>query len=765
MKQMGKFSLILLAVLTSGVIGGVSYLNENTSRQGLIQVPGLKDSVNVAFDKWGIPHIEAGSIADAFYSLGYVHAQDRILQMEIFRRLAQGRLSEIIGNKTVELDRFFRILGISRYSQKIAAQTDRNSQHIKAIEAYLGGVNAFLASGRMPIESHLLPELEPFTLKDVYSIAGYMTYSFDRGLKNDILRLNLSHLSPSLQKDLFGAKMTDHREGRTNKNYLQLPKIVDEYMDKIGRLEGSNSIVISGSKTNSGYPILANDTHIKFSNPSVWYEAALKAPGMEVYGHFLPLIGLPLIGHNTDYGWAITIFHNEDIDLIPETAGSEPHTILRDGKNIPLTAHKNIIERKGHPPLEMTFYDSIFGPEVGPLFHQKQPITMRWSFLQQNSNSLEGFYNLIFADDIHKAQQAVYEIDSPSLNISYANRNGDIGWWTTGKIKAAHDSYDKFIPKSQHPQSINPNRGYILSTNDQPTPETLGHFVYPQRKERFELLVQNKEKMSPEDIMEFQLDDKIDYHFPIIQALESALDESQSHQHINHSISALNILKGWKGHHPIDTVAPTIFYQFCYDLLYLVLHERLGEEFFQDYLKTEKIIDFLLRLINQPHGEWWDITSTNHQESMDETIVTAWRTSLLYLESSYGTNPQDWYWGKAHKLFIKHTFSEVPLIGSLYTIGPVAIRGGKESLNNLSFPFSPAPFTATVGPATRIIIDFDNAMKSHGIIPTGQSERALDPHFKDQLDLYIQGQYRLQLLRLDANESKTLVLTPSKKAS
>lgn len=763
MKKIGIYLFVIICLSLVLLISSYYYISQQTTREGQFQVPGLENPVKITFDTWGIPHISASSKDDVFYSLGYIQAQDRMIQLDLFRRLALGRLSEVAGMKALEVDRFFRTLGLDRYSKKIAAAADQKAEHIQVIKAYLRGINDYLKSQHLGVESYLWPEIEPFTLADVYAVAGYMTYSFDLGLKDDLLRLNTARLDPALRKDLLGASMSKSNELQINESPMHLPKIVDEYMDKIGRLEGSNSIVIAGNRTQSGKSILANDTHIRYSNPSIWYEAALKAPGMEIYGHFLPLIAVPLIGHNESHAWAITIFNNEDIDLIPETAGRSPQSIVRDGQELALTPYKSKIHIKDAEPVELTLYDSPYGPEVGSIFKEDKKISLRWGYFNQKNDSLRGFYELIFADTTEKAQDAIYQIDSPSLNISYTNHTGDIAWWTTGMIKKTADSYNSFIPKSEHPQAINPAKGYIHSTNDKPSPMSLGHYIYPQRRDRLEFLASEKEFFSIEDIKELHRDSKIDYHYPIVLALRSSILKDNPEYAINYSFSAFAVLERWKGHHPVHSVAPTIFYQFCYEILKETLGYHLDKKIVEDFMESEKGISFLLTIIKKPHSMWWDNPETKHPESMNETLLIAWKETLHYLESQYGTNVQDWYWGKAHKLLVKHVFSEIPLLGPLFTIGPRAASGGKESLNKISFPFGPAPFTPTSGPATRIIVDFSNPLESLGIIPTGQSERVFDPHFKDQLDLYLAGKYRSQILRMNEKEGKTLILTPINK--
>ena len=547
MKRLLLSILLVLAIALIGIISYLTYSFQGVQRSGTIQVPGLTSTVDVYFDKWGIPHIEGETSQDVFFALGFVQAQDRILQMDATRRLAQGRLSEVIGDATIELDRMYRTIGIDRYSKVMAEKADRNAPYIQHMQAYLDGINAFVSSGRMPLEAKILPEMKPFTLQDMYAVAGYMTFSFDRGLKDEIIRYRtLNKLDPKRYAHLFPKRDAPQKAENLDlpSEYLKWASVIEEYMDRIGRLEGSNSLVVGAAKSKTGNALLANDTHIKFSNPGVWYEAELSAPGLSIYGHFLPVVGTPLLGHNESHGWAVTIFHNDDIDIILEQPGKAKDTIVRYQQEIPLKKHTTTIHRRSGNPLTFEDYDTDIGPDIRRLVGSSSPTSLRWGFYQQRRDSLEGFYELIFADTTEKAKEAVYGIDSPSLNISYANKSGDIAWWTSGRIKKSLNSFFEFIPKEDHPQEINPERGYIFSTNNKYSEDALGQYTIEQRAQRLQFLLDQSQTIGIEELKSHHKDDKIDYHYKHIAIIKRALDKSGAIHPASHE--AFLQLENWK---------------------------------------------------------------------------------------------------------------------------------------------------------------------------------------------------------------------------
>ncbi|MCP4131260.1 MAG: penicillin acylase family protein, partial [bacterium] len=340
-----KKGLRVIALLLVLIVIGITLFLYQTlpQRDGELNIPGLKEKVEVIYDAWGVPHIYASNEEDAYRALGYVHAQDRLFQMEMTRRLAKGELAEVLGKKLLKTDKFFRTLWIKGFAKEYVKTIPGDNKALVLSKIYLEGVNHFLETGPTPIEFHLIgiPK-KPFTLEDSFAIGGYISYSFASAFKTDPL---LSYIKETYGaaylKDLgyYSAKETIPGAGMHAGNYETLADLgllaveIEETTSPIGMFEGSNAWVISGSKTKSGKPILASDPHVKFSIPSVWYEAHVWAPGFELYGHYLAGVPMAMLGHNRHMGWGITMFKNDDINFFTEKVNPEnPGEVWQNGK-------------------------------------------------------------------------------------------------------------------------------------------------------------------------------------------------------------------------------------------------------------------------------------------------------------------------------------------------------------------------------------------------------------------------------------------------
>ncbi|MDP1999906.1 MAG: penicillin acylase family protein, partial [Rhodoferax sp.] len=294
------FAFVLALLLAVAAAAAAWYLYpKQVKRSGTLALTGLSDRVSVRYDERGVPHIKADNEIDLYRALGYVHAQDRLFQMEMVRRLAQGELAEILGPKLVEVDRLFRTLGIRAHARSTAAKMDKNSPSSQILLAYLDGINQYQDTAAAPVEFDLLKiPKRPFTPQDTLAVSGYLAYSFAATFKTEPA---LTYVRDKLGPDYLRAFDLDwHAQGviKPAASPVALGAGDWQQLDKLARIssealalaglpqfEGSNAWAIAGSRTASGKPVLAGDPHIAYSAPSVWYEAHLSAPGFELYGH------------------------------------------------------------------------------------------------------------------------------------------------------------------------------------------------------------------------------------------------------------------------------------------------------------------------------------------------------------------------------------------------------------------------------------------------------------------------------------------------
>ena len=326
----GLFKLVSLFVLLIIFCGWIYSIVSQPQYSGELKLNHLSNEVTVYFDDIGVPHINAQNQKDAYIALGYVHAQDRLWQMELMRRIASGRLSEILGKDLVSLDQFFTGLGIEEAAHKTIASLDKNAESYLLMQAYLEGINQFIEEGKTPLEFSILGvKKEMYTVQDIYNVFGYMSFSFAVAHKTDPLLTEIKEkLGDAYLNELLGAtnqNLTINKNSIPVKINATISKRVASMMDNlpVSPFIGSNSWVIGPEKTKNGKVIFANDPHVAFAQPSVWYQNHIKTPNFEIYGFNIALMPFPLLGHNRDYAYGLTMLANDDLNFYIEQENPE----------------------------------------------------------------------------------------------------------------------------------------------------------------------------------------------------------------------------------------------------------------------------------------------------------------------------------------------------------------------------------------------------------------------------------------------------------
>ncbi|MNM54506.1 Acyl-homoserine lactone acylase QuiP precursor [compost metagenome] len=790
-------ALALLIVMLAAGAGGYLY-SKQPSRQGMVELQHLQGSVTVRYDERGIPHIRADNETDLYRALGYVHAQDRLFQMEVLRRLARGELAEVLGPKLLDTDKLMRSLRIRERAETYLANLDKQSPSFIAMQAYLDGINQYQDSHAKPVEFDVLgiPK-RPFTAQDTISIAGYMAYSFAAAFRTEpLLTFVRDQLGPQYLNifDLdWQPKGVLNGTGTTLasadwKDLNALARLSEQALADNGlpQFEGSNAWVVAGSRTQSGKPLLAGDPHIRFSAPSVWYEAQLSAPGFELYGHYQALMPFASLGMNRDFGWSITMFQNDDLDLIAEKVNPDnPNQVWYRGKWVDMTTSEQQIAVKGQAPVTLVLRQSPHGPIVNDALGSgvgKTPIAMWWAFLESQNPILEGFYQLNRADTLAKARGAAAKIQAPGLNVVWANAKGDIGWWAAAQLpkrpagvrpwfildgSTAEADKDGFYPFSANPQEENPARGYIVSANFQPVSPTgmeiPGYYNLADRGQQLNRQLSDKAiKWDLENSQKLQLGTTTAYGPRLLAPLLPVLREVVSDPA---ELKLVEQLAQWKGDYPLDSTSATLFNQFLFNLADATMRDELGNDFFETLLSTRVIDAALPRLAASADSPWWDNRSTLGKETRADTVKAAWQASLAHLKSTLGADASQWQWGSAHTLTHGHPLGQQKPLDLFFNVGPFAAPGSHEVPNNLSAKIGPAPWPVTYGPSTRRLIDFADPAHSLTINPVGQSGVLFDSHYDDQAEAYVEGMYfqaHLNEEEITANTRSTLKLLPAR---
>lgn len=779
--------LIVLILLSSWLISR----NLKPQYSGSHALNNLHGEVEVYFDDYGIPHIYAQNELDARRALGYVHAQDRLWQMEIIRRIAAGRLSELFGEKMVRNDKFFSSLGIEEAAEETIKNLDTDSEAYKLAIAYLDGINQFINEGATPVEFYLTGlEKEEYTLKDMYNVIGYMGFSFAIAHKTEPVlteikeKLGAGYLA---ELEVYINSTTTLIKNETNPIFeSRLAQAVNEIYEAlpVPPFIGSNSWVIGPEKTKNGKVIFANDPHIAFAQPAVWYQSHIVTPEYEMYGYNLALTPFPLLGHNRNYAYGLTMFANDDLDFYFEENNPEndKQYLTPEGPKEYQILKKNIKVKDG----ENISYDlrvSRHGPIVNDVIEQindDRPIAMDWVYTNFENKMLDVSYQMSHASSLNEFRKAAEMIHAPGLNVMYGDAENNIAWFASGKLHKfknevnsklilngnSADDKKEYLDFSQNPQAINPSWNYVYSANNQP--DSIAGILYPgyyqpeDRAKRIVNLLESKNNFTKEDVM-VMINDVTSSMNPVM--IEWAFERIDESVFTEKEQKAVNILNKWDGNYNIESTAPTIYNRFLYEWLENTYLDEMGETFYT-FLNTSQQKKVAANQMAREESMWWDdITTKDKKESKQDIVIKSLQEAIAFLEKQLGEKMATWTWNRVHTLEHQHPMGQVKSLRNYFNVGPFEINGGKEVINNLSFNLdSTGYYKVRSGPSTRRVIDFSDVEGSMSISPTGQSGNPLSDHYKDQARKYVDGEFVPMLMNKNIiqESKKKLVLKPSR---
>ncbi len=795
MRIFKKILLVLGVLIVLVFIGGWIYFNSlKPDYSGKITLSNIENETSVYFDDYGIPHIYAQNQYDASTALGYVHAQDRLWQMELMRRIAPGRLSEIFGKDMLKNDRFFVSLGIEEASKKSMEKLDKNGEVYKLATAYLNGVNQFIENGPTPIEFTLIGiEKEPYQLNDIYNILGYMSFSFAMAQKTDpLLTVLKEKLGDDYLKELnieIGPNTTFIKNSKsTIANFSEMVASVNEVMENspVPPFIGSNSWVVSPKKSATGKVLFANDPHIGYSQPAVWYEAHIVTPNYEMYGYHLAGVPFPLLGHNRNYAYGLTMFENDDIDFYKEENHPTDSTKYKtpDGFDTYKTTVKTI-KVKDADDVIITVRNSRHGPIMNDALDaitQSEPIAMSWIYTQFDVEVLGALYTISRANDMKDVKKGASMIHAPGLNIMYGDAKGNVAWWATGKLyklnpgvnrnfilngASGEDDPIEYLDFSENPMAENPPWNYVYSANNQPdsTANMLypGYYLSEDRAKRIVQLLEPKNNWNKESVA-VMINDVTSAVAP---ALVKEFAENMDYKSFSKSEQkAIDVLQLWDGSNTVDQVAPTIYNKWIYLYLKNTFEDEMGSTLFTQFLATHLSKRTIAEQIEKDSSIWWDdISTSNNIETKKEILSKSLVEAVASLEKQLGSNMMDWNWGKVHTLVHEHPLGKVAALKSYFNVGPFPINGSREVINNRGFDYTETGlYKVNAGPSTRRVIDFSDVENSISILPTGQSGNPFSKHYKDQTEMYNKGEFRK--MKMNEEEIKKvstkLTISPNK---
>lgn len=792
------FSFLIMAVFLYGF-----YFIRSTlpPLDGEIALKNLSGKVHVVRDQYGIPHISADKTADAFRALGYVVASERLFQMEMERRMASGELAEVFGEKALASDKLFRTLGIrSVMRQMIQQKKDHHTfdpEMEREMEAFYDGVNQFQDTGRLPLEFSLLGlRPRPFSALDGYAFIGLMSFSFGVATSEEPLLTKLrARLGAELTNDLrneltpYEVKQIDKDktakekskrvvETETDGRY-PVSQIISMLEEGFPLFEGSNGWLLSGKRSQSGFPILSNDPHIAYSHPGVWFEAHIKTSDYESYGHFLSILPFPILAHNRERGWGLTMSLIDDMDIYREKIDPKFKSYEFKGKSYAYRERLEVIKVKKAKNHEMVVIETQHGPLLDEIFKnpEDKSLSLKWAFRSPLNDPLSALYKMGRAKNMDEFKSAVSLGIAPGLNVLYADKK-NIGWWIFGEIakKSQHaptdfildgtsglDEYNGVLSFNEKPHLENPASGVIVSANARPvgtpvTPDDLrGDWQPDDRYKSLTALLNQKEIWSVDELKEIQtLNLNLENKLILSELLEGV--DFQNLWKKERGQAYLLVLKKWDYVSDKDAIAPTLYYTWCREIVKILLRD-LSKEEFETFSKLPNNWNFFKRVVLNRNSVWWK------KFDRKKTFTEGFNNSIESLRQELGEDSRGWAWGHLHSLEFVHPMGRLKPLNKIFNIGPVEIGGSANEINNQK----PAGFTdgfhVKAGPSTRRIIDFAHPESALGILPTGNSGHLFSPYYRDQLPLFVAGKYREEWLdekQIEAHKQHSLDFIPEK---
>lgn len=764
-RLLGRLAVATLAVVALAAAGGFLWLRTSLPRyDGTVRLPGLQSPVDVLRDARAVPHIFARSIEDASFALGFVHAQDRLWQMEFQRRFGTGRLAEVLGPRLIESDRFMRTLGLDRAAAKSLAFLDEPSK--KALTAYAAGVNAYLSTrrGALPPEFVLLraPPPEPWTPADSLVLLKLIAWDLAGNWRDELLR---AQLAGRLTEGQIAALWPPYPDDG--------PVVLPDLAALEGRLwpsrlltfareagatagKGSNAWVVAGRHSETGKPLLANDPHLGLVAPSPWYFAHLEAPGLKVVG--ATLAGLPtvVLGHNGRIAWGFTNTYADVQDLFIERIDPEdPGRYLAPGGSRPFAVREEVIRVKGSQEVVVRVRETRHGPVVseavagaGKATDQGEVVALAWTALDEDDLSFQAAIKLNRARDWESFVVAMRDFGGPPQNIVYADVEGNIGFYAAGRIPVrragdgsvpvpgwtgAYD-WDGAIPFDGLPRGLNPASGVIVTANNKIVPESYPYFLTrdwppPYRARRIEVLLARLGRHGIESFRRIQGDSTSLMAREMVPYLLAARPQTPLAE------AARDLLADWDGAMRADRPEPLVFAAWYRELTRLVYADEVGSSF--PYVWTFRPL-FMRAVLGGDQAAWCDDVTTTEEESCELLSSRALERAVAFVAERYGSDLEAWRWGEAHPAYHAHrTLGGRPLLGRIFDVVAPG-SGGRFTINVGGYRLGDAehPFVARHGPSMRALYDLADLERSLFIHGTGQSGNPLSPHYRDYAEAW-----------------------------
>lgn len=788
---------ITLLLITGGVWWFIQHelTKSFAPTSGSLPLHGLTAPVEVLRDEYGTPHIHAQNEHDLLLALGYVHAQDRLWQMDMARRLGLGRLSEVLGEKTVQFDRMFRIVGLRQVAEATEARLSPAFQ--ERMEAYADGVNEYIRQhkGKYPVEFDMLG-YEPELWRPLHTVllGKVMAWEMNLSWWTDVTygaianRIGIER-AMELYPDFPGTAIPQvsadvwKAYAGLEKGYLHTAQEFAETCGTASLLGGSNAWAVAPSRSEDGGVLLANDTHLQLQAPSQWYEVYLDAPGFSVGG--MSIAGIPAIvaGRNGRIAWGITNAMADDADFfIEKVDSSDVNKYSYDGQWQQMTVHTEEIPVRGGESVPVTIRSTVHGPIVTDIQTMLQKVhppfvaSMRWTGADPD-DQLEAFDQINRARTWQEFTAALKNYPGPGQNFVYGDVDGNIGYYCALKLPIreqkntlfpqagwTRDSEWKgYVPFEQLPHLFAPPDGYVASANnklvDNSYPYHISDLWEPSsRILRLRYVLGNDSTgFTVDDFQRLQVDDFSTFAQDLLPLIINAAQDSSFTDSDKERI--VEYLRNWNCRFAREDAATTIFQQFFVRLLYNTYADELGEDLFHDWVILSNVpVRVTQQLLRDGTSHWFDDVRTPEIETRDMIIRKSLQEAVLMLRAKCGNDMKTWRWGDVHTVTLRHPFGFVKPLDKVFNIGPYPAAGGTTAIVSGEFSFND-PFAVTVGPSFRQIFDMKTG-EIRSVVPGGASGQVYHQHYRDQVEMWLNGVCRTETWGVPPRRAEKQILEP-----
>ena len=793
MKKSTKISLsiggtLILLIAAAFIFAALLIHNSLPQQEGAVQLTEIQNPVEITYDKMGIPQIWAQNQYDAFFAFGYLHASDRMFQMDMTRRVAEGRLSELLGPAVLNIDIHQRTVGHCRIAEKFLPKL--SAENRAKLQAYTDGVNSYKKSCEaLPFEYQLLrTDFEDWTIKDCLSVMSFQTWFSDYLMSPDaFLAEAADKLGPDKIRSLnvpypkwapFCTPQNKSGDGGIAGSAASAQNLIAAQLFKNSDLpfrmsNSSNTWVIAPHKSKSGRAMLASDPHLETTRlPQFWYQVGLhiKETGADVLGISTP--GLPFItmGHNKEAAWAFTVSGVDVNEYFIEKFSESDSTqyLSKDGWKTLQTFPQEIRVSGYEKPYTFNVHSTEHGPLVFENDSLNQHYALHWAGYDIDlNNCFSAGFHLAYVDNFADFQKDVTRFGALDANWTYADEKGNIGYQLGTPVAIRPEKEDNlpvpgwsgeydwqgFYPLEKMPHSYNPPRGWLASCNnkqdsDNPEINIYGNYA-SDRILRITQLLNSKEKFSVQDMYDFQMDITDAYLLRWKGIISDLMTQSGNE-------AEAEKIRRWDGNTGIHSQETALVNLFLNRLRHLTFDDELGAKS-SKMLKSD--LDHLWH--NGPY-EWFDDITTKEVAETKEQIAARALKEALEIR---GTKS----WGDFQTLTMRHPLSVVPVVSDLLKLeyGPQPWAGTAGTLN-ASFYFEskdqPNHFESTVGPSWRFVIDFSDKDAATFVLPAGNSGNPVSPHFMDFFDFWKSGKrWTVPISQKAVYEQATHILVVEKK--